>query len=38
MASLHGPPTPHARRNALLVLGFLVCLNLVAFAVRQFVG
>jgi hypothetical protein len=35
---MHGPPTPYARRRALLVLGFLICLNLVAFAVRQYTG
>lgn len=38
MASLYGPPSPHARTRALLVLGFFICLNLIAFAVRQFVG
>jgi hypothetical protein len=35
MASMHGPPTPHARTRAFLVLGFLVFLNVAVWAARE---
>jgi hypothetical protein len=35
MASMHGPPTAHARSRALLVLAVLVFLNVTVWAVRE---